>query len=99
MGTDGQYAGDAELQSVSELFPDYLFRVHQENVDNITTYGTGGTIYDLLFSGNPDSGHYSVLKDSSTTSTTMMETFDISSVVVGPATKRTKGKATMTGCR
>ncbi|KAG8289561.1 hypothetical protein J6590_101990, partial [Homalodisca vitripennis] len=75
MSADGLYARHAELQSVSELFLNFWFRVYQEYGGLIVKYGFGGNIHDLLFSGNRDNGRYSVLKDSSTTP--IRETLDI----------------------
>jgi len=63
MVANGQKAGHAELNSVGELFPECIFRVHRENSDTIIDYGFGHIIHDLLFTGNLDDGHYNILKN------------------------------------
>lgn len=64
LSRDGEYAGYVELQCVSELHPNYLFRVHREVAGETVTYdfGSGEEVCDLMFSGDVDSGHYSVIK-------------------------------------
>lgn len=62
MSSDGEYAGHVELHAVSELFPEYTFRVHRDNYPRTYDYGRGRQIKHLLFSGYSDAGHYSVLE-------------------------------------
>jgi len=62
MSKDGRHGGHAELHSLSDLFPDCTFRIHFENIDTTTDYGSGNNVHNLLFSGDLDAGHYNVLK-------------------------------------
>ena len=43
MSKDGRHGGHAELHSLSDLFPDCTFRIHFENIDATTDYGSGNS--------------------------------------------------------
>lgn len=62
----GQYAGHVELSSLSDLYPDCIFKVHCSTTNITYDYGNGHMTYNLLFTGGVDSGHYSVLKNNCT---------------------------------
>lgn len=52
-------AGHAEHNSIGEVLPEYMFRIHKENFEIITVYISG---HDLLFNENLDSVQYRILK-------------------------------------
>ena len=54
LSKDGEYAGNAELQCISDLHPNYVFRVRGEVEGEavIFYFGSGEEVCDLLFSGN-----------------------------------------------
>lgn len=64
LSRDGEYASIAELQCISELYPNLLFWVPRDVGGKTVTYefGSGNVVCDLLFSWHVDSGHFSVLK-------------------------------------
>lgn len=62
MSTDGEYAGHVELHCVSELYPQYTFKIHRDSCSKTIDYGRGRNVKHLLFSGYLDAGHYSVLE-------------------------------------
>lgn len=63
LSRDGEFGSSMELTSISNLFPDYLFRVHYVNNANTVDYGSGNIVGDLLFSGDYDAGHFDVLQN------------------------------------
>jgi len=114
MGANGKMAGHIELNSIGEVFPGSMFRIHRENSEIITDYGSGHNLHHLLFTGSLDSGHYSVLKNKSGRCTDMIPAEKLQCVeetsVVGdddeaqnevtvPKVNRPRRKATLTGVR
>lgn len=62
MSTDGEYAGHVELHCVTELYPEYTFKIHRDTCPRTIDYGRGRYVKHLLFTGYLDAGHYSVLE-------------------------------------
>lgn len=62
MSSDGEYAGHVELHCISELYPEYTFKIHRDSCPKTIDYGRGRNVKHLLFSGYLDAGHYSVLE-------------------------------------
>jgi hypothetical protein len=65
MKQDGVYAGEVEMSSLLQLYPEYKFEVHVKVNDSVVVHGSGDRTCHLLFSGPLDNGHYDVLIRSS----------------------------------